>query len=71
VAVAIGVVLEATTPRTEPEDRVFGSARDRLVGSARELTEDTMAKVGRVVDKIQTTATEEAKKESLISRWET
>ncbi|MBV9170513.1 MAG: DUF3618 domain-containing protein [Chloroflexi bacterium] len=66
VAVAIGGVLAATAPRTEREDQMLGSARDRLVGSARELTEDTMSKVGRVVEEVQTTATDEAKKQSLI-----
>ena len=66
VAVAIGGVLAATAPRTEREDQLLGSARDRVVGSARELTEDTMAKVGHVVDEVQTTAAEEAKKQSLI-----
>jgi len=66
VAVAIGGVLAGTVRRTEREDQLLGTARDRLVGSAKELTEDTMAKVGRVVEEVQTTATEEAKKQSLI-----
>jgi hypothetical protein len=66
VALAIGGVVAATVPRTDREDELLGSTRDRLMGSARELTEDTMAKVGRVVDEVQTSATEEAKKQSLI-----
>jgi ElaB/YqjD/DUF883 family membrane-anchored ribosome-binding protein len=66
VAVAIGGVLAGTFRRTDREDQLLGPARDRLVGSAKELTEDAMAKVGRVVDEVQATATDEAKKQSLI-----
>lgn len=66
VAVAIGGVLAGTVRPTQREDQLLGPARDRVVGSARELTEDTMQKVSQVVEEVQTTATEEAKKQSLI-----
>jgi uncharacterized protein DUF3618 len=66
VAVAIGGVLAGTVRRTEREDQLLGPARDRVVGSARQLTDEAMQKVGRVVEEVQTTASEEAKKQSLI-----
>jgi uncharacterized protein YjbJ (UPF0337 family) len=66
VAVAIGGVL-ATTVRTNPrEDQLLGAARDRLIGTAKELTHDTMDKVGRVVDEAQSAAKQEAKEQSLV-----
>jgi hypothetical protein len=66
VAVAIGGVLAGTIRSTRREDQLLGSTRDRLVGSASELTQDTMQKVGRVMDEVQSTATERAKQESLL-----
>jgi hypothetical protein len=66
VAVAIGGVLAATVRSTAREDQLLGEARDRLVGTAKELTQDTMDKVGRVVDQAQTTAKEAAREESLV-----
>ena len=65
-AVAIGGVLAATVRSTAREDQFLGEARDRLVGTAKELTQDTMDKVGRVVDQAQTTAREAAREESLV-----
>ena len=66
VAVAIGGVLAGTVRSTPQEDQMLGTARDNLMGSARELTQDTMQKVGRVVDEVQSTAKEEAREQSLI-----
>jgi len=66
IAVAIGGVLAGTMRSTPQEDQLLGTARDNLMGSARELTQDTMHKVGRVVDEVQSTATEEARQQSLI-----
>jgi Protein of unknown function (DUF3618) len=67
VAVAIGGVLAGTIRSTPGEDQVLGQARDRLVGSAKELTEDTMHKVGRVVEEAQSAAKQEAKDQSLVA----
>jgi hypothetical protein len=66
VALAIGGVLAATVPSTSREDELLGQTRDRLVGSAAELTQDTMQKVGRVVDEAQSAAKQEAREQSLL-----
>jgi hypothetical protein len=66
VAVAIGGVLAATVPVTPREDELMGDARDRMMGTAKELTQDTMHKVGRVVDEAQSAAKEEAQHQSLV-----
>ena len=66
VAAAIGGVLAATVRPTEREDQLLGGARDRLVGSARELTQETMQKVGQVMDEAQSAAKQEAKEQSLL-----
>ena len=42
-------------------------ALDRLVGSAKELTEDTTHKVGRVVEEAQSAAKQEAKDQALVA----
>jgi hypothetical protein len=66
VAVAIGGVLAATVPSTRREDELLGETRDRVVGKARGLTDETMHKVGRVIDQAQTAAKEEAREQSLV-----
>jgi ElaB/YqjD/DUF883 family membrane-anchored ribosome-binding protein len=66
VALAIGGVLASTVPVTPREDQLMGEARDRVMGTARELTHDTMNKVGRVVDEVQSAAKTEAQNQSLV-----
>jgi Protein of unknown function (DUF3618) len=66
VAVAIGGVLAGTVRSTPGEDHLLGEARDRLVGSAKELTQDTMHKVGRVAEVAQSAAKQEAKDQALV-----
>jgi ElaB/YqjD/DUF883 family membrane-anchored ribosome-binding protein len=66
VAVAVGGVLAGTVPVTSREDEMLGQTRDRLMGTAKELTQDTMQKVGRVVDEAQSAAKQEALEQSLI-----
>jgi len=66
VALAIGGVLASTVPVTRREDQLMGEARDRVMGTARELTHDTMNKVGRVVDEVQSAAKTEAQNQSLV-----
>jgi len=66
VAVALGGVLAATVPVTPREDQLMGEARDRVMGTAKELTQETMTKVGRVVDEAQSAAKEEAQHQSLV-----
>jgi hypothetical protein len=65
VAVAIGGVLAGTVPVTPSEDQLMGKARDRLIGSARELTQDTLHTVGRVVDEAQSAAKQAAEHQPL------
>ena len=58
----------AGTVRSTPsEDHLLGEARDRLVGSAKELTQDTMHKVGRVAEVAQSAAKQEAKDQALVA----
>jgi len=66
VAVAIGGVLAGTIPVTPREDELMGEARDRVMGTAKELTQDTMHKVGRVVEEAQSAAQDEARNQSLV-----
>jgi ElaB/YqjD/DUF883 family membrane-anchored ribosome-binding protein len=66
VALALGGVLASTVPVTPREDQLMGEARDRVLGTARELTHDTMDKVGRVVDEVQSAAQTEARNQSLV-----
>jgi hypothetical protein len=66
VALAIGGVLASTVPVTSREDQLMGEARDRVMGTARELTHDTMNKVGRVVDEVQSAAKTEAQNQALV-----
>lgn len=68
VAVAIGGVLAGTVRPTPREDKMMGDVRDRLVQSAQEVTQETMHKVGRVVDEAQSAAADEAQKQELVSR---
>jgi ElaB/YqjD/DUF883 family membrane-anchored ribosome-binding protein len=66
VALALGGVLASTVPMTPREDELMGDARDRVMGTARELTQETMDRVGRVVDEVQSAAKTEAQKQSLV-----
>jgi hypothetical protein len=66
VALAIGGVLAGTVPSTSREDEMLGQTRDRLVGTAGELTQDAMQRVGRVVEEAQSAAKQEAREQSLL-----
>jgi Protein of unknown function (DUF3618) len=66
ITVALGGVLAATMRPTRREDQLFGQTRDRLLGSAQELTQDTIQKVGRVVGEAQSAAKQEAQEQSLL-----
>jgi len=66
VAVAVGGVLAGTVRSTPRENQLLGDTRDRLMGTARDLTQETMHKVGRVVDEAQQAATREAREQSLV-----
>jgi hypothetical protein len=66
ITVALGGVLAATMRPTRREDQLFGQTRDRLLGSAQELTQDTVQKVGRVVGEAQSAAKQEAQEQSLL-----
>jgi len=66
VTIALGGVLAAMMRPTPQEDELFGETRDRLVGSAQQLTQETMHKVGQVVDQAQTAAKQEAHEQNLL-----
>ncbi len=66
VAVTVGGVLAGTVRSTPRENQLLGDTRDRLMGTARDLTQETMHKVGRVVDEAQQAATREAREQSLV-----
>ena len=66
VAVAIGGVLAGAVRSTPREDELLGATRDRLMGNARQLTQETMHKIDRVVDEAQNAAQAEAREQSLI-----
>jgi ElaB/YqjD/DUF883 family membrane-anchored ribosome-binding protein len=66
VAVAIGGVLGAMVRSTSREDQLLGDTRDRLLGTASEFTQETMDKVGHVVQQAQESAKEEAADQKLI-----
>ncbi len=66
VTIALGGVLAAMMRPTDREDQLFGETRDRLVGNAQQLTQDTMQKVGQVVDQAQSAAKQEAQEQSLL-----
>ena len=60
VAAVIGGALAASMGTTPREDRLFGTTRDRFMGRAQEMTQDTLQQVGqkveRVVDEVKDTA---------------
>ena len=66
VAALIGGVLAGTVPVTRREDQFLGHRRDQFMSSARELTEDTVDKVARVVGEAKSAAQDEAQKSELI-----
>lgn len=66
VALVVGGVLAGTVRTTPREDQLLGGTRDRLMGNAKELTQQTMHKVGRVVDEAQTAAKQEAREQALV-----
>jgi len=66
VAVAVGGVLAGTVRSTSREDQLLGATRDRVMHAAQEVTQETIQKVGKVVDEAQTAATDEAKKQDLV-----
>jgi uncharacterized protein YjbJ (UPF0337 family) len=56
VAVVLGGALGAALGTTPREDRLFGGARDAVVGRAQEVTHETLEKAGRVVGEVKDTA---------------
>jgi ElaB/YqjD/DUF883 family membrane-anchored ribosome-binding protein len=63
-AVAIGAALGATLGTTPREDRLMGDLRDRLMGRAQAVTQETMEKVEHVVDRVTDEAKDVASKEA-------
>jgi uncharacterized protein YjbJ (UPF0337 family) len=67
VAVAVGGILASTVRSTPREDQLLGTARDRVMQAAQDVAGETVDKVSRVVDQAQSAATEEARKQELVS----
>ena len=70
VAAVVGGVLAGTVRSTAHEDRLFGTTRDRLMGNAKDLTDETVQKVGQVVDEAKTAAKQEAQEQKLVAQAE-
>jgi len=62
VAAGLGALIAATVPQTAVEDQIAGQARERVTQQARQIGD----KVGRVAERVQTSAGEEARKEKLV-----
>src|SRR5712691_7483197 len=60
------VAVRAQVRSTPREDQLLGDTRDRLMGTARDLTQETMHKVGRVVDEAQQAAKQEAREQAPV-----
>jgi len=62
VAAGLGALIAAAVPKTAAEDQIAGQARERVTQQARQIGD----KVGRVAERVQTSAEEEARKENLV-----
>lgn len=58
IAIAAGVGVGLLLPATQPENRLMGRTRDRIVGDARELITEARDATGRVAQKARETAQE-------------
>lgn len=67
VAAAVGVAIGLMVPETRQEHELMGEARDAFVDRAQGMVQQTGEKVQRVVEEVQSTAQEEAKKQKLTS----
>jgi len=67
VALAMGSAIGLMIPETRQEHRLMGEARDAFMDRAQEMVQQTGEKVQRVVDEVQDTAQEEARKQKLTS----
>jgi ElaB/YqjD/DUF883 family membrane-anchored ribosome-binding protein len=67
IALALGAVAGLAMRPTEQENRMFGARRDSLVSDLKSTAKEAQQKVERVVEEIQATATEEARKQGLAS----
>jgi hypothetical protein len=75
----LGAALGAAIGTTPTEDRYFGEARDRLMGRAGEVTQETLEKVERVAgevtgtveraaEEVTSTAQREARAQDLLPK---
>jgi len=67
VALALGSAIGLMIPETRQEHQLMGEARDAFMDRAQEMVHQTGEKVQRVVDEVQDTAQEEARKQKLTS----
>ena len=67
VGLALGAAIGLALPETSREDQVLGQARDKVMGQAQAVTQDTMEKVKRVAEETQTTVQEKAQEQGLTT----
>ena len=65
LAATVGAAVGLALPATETESRVIGPMRDRVMGRAQEVTDDTIEKVSSVAQEVQSTVTREARSQGL------
>jgi hypothetical protein len=64
LAVALGTAVGLIVPETRRENELMGETRDRLLGQASDVAQDTMQKVQHVATEAAGFATEAAKDEA-------
>jgi hypothetical protein len=67
LGVAIGALFAAMAPRTQKEDELMGSTRDRLLDQAKEVGKEKLEQAKDVAKTVTETATKEAEKKGLTS----
>jgi ElaB/YqjD/DUF883 family membrane-anchored ribosome-binding protein len=70
-AVAAGAIFGLTLPTTRVEGEYMGEARDRLVGQAKSLAQETAGKVQRATEEAGRSLKEAAQKEGLTTEQST
>jgi hypothetical protein len=65
LAASLGAAVGLALPRTQSEDQIMGSTRDRVMGQAKDVTSQTMDKVQGLAQEVQTTVSEQAKAQGL------
>jgi ElaB/YqjD/DUF883 family membrane-anchored ribosome-binding protein len=65
MAIAVGMAVGFTLPRTRKEDELMGEKRDELLEKAKESGRDTLEKVEQVASQATSAAKQEAQEQKL------